>query len=179
MPMTSHLETQLGRLENFVQQHDYAGYDPYDALNSPVLRAATGRTKWGRIACTQLLKRCPVNLRPFLGIRPGQNPKALGLFLEGYARRHRREPCDNFADSAAYLIRRLAELSTPTRSGHGWGYNFDWPSRAFFVPKFNPSLICSSVIAHALLDAAEVFGSEEAYRFALPVGDFFLRDLNR
>jgi len=177
--MTSYIATQLTRLEHFVQRHDYAGYDPYDALNSPVLCAASGGTKWGRIACTQLLKRCPVNVRPFLGIRPGHNPKALGLFLEGYARLHRREPCDEFADSAAYLIRRLAELSTPTRSGHGWGYNFDWQSRAFFVPKFTPSIVCSSFVAHALLDAAEVFGSQQAYQLALPVGEFLLRDLNR
>ena len=176
---SSQIETQIAKLQEFVCQRNYAGYDPYDALNSPVLRAASCGTKWGRIVCTQILKRCPLNVRPLLGIRFGQNPKALGLFLEGYARLYRREPRDEFLQSANYLIRRLASLSTPTRSGHGWGYNFDWQSRAFFVPKFTPSIVCSSFVAHALLDAAEVFGSEEARRLVIPVADFFLRDLNR
>src|SRR5207245_4920672 len=113
MDVTQHLH----RLRAYVENREYAGYDPYDALNSPLLRVANGGTKWCRIACIQLLKRCPVNLRPLLGIRPGQNPKALGLFLEGYARLYRRERRDEYADSAAYLIRRLAALFTPTRSG--------------------------------------------------------------
>ncbi len=175
MDITQHLD----QLRAYIEKRGFAGYEPHDALSSPLLRAASCGTKWGRIACIQSLSRCPVNLRPVLRIRPGQNPKALGLFLEGYTRLHQRDPRDEYADRAAELIRRLAALGTQTRSGHGWGYHYDWQSRAFFLPKFTPSIVCSSFVAHALLDAAEVFGSREARELALPVGGFFLRDLNR
>ncbi len=173
------LETRLARLADYASERDYAGYDPYDALNSPLLRTASLGLKWGRIASIQLMKRSPVNLRPFLGIRPGQNPKALGLFLEGYARLYRQDPRGEYAARAAHLVRRLAALRVPSRSGYGWGYNFDWQSRAFFLPKSTPTVVCSSFVAHALLDAAEVFGWPHARQLALPTASFFLRDLNR
>jgi len=34
----------LDNLERYVRANDYAGYDPYDALNSPILRVLTGRS---------------------------------------------------------------------------------------------------------------------------------------
>jgi hypothetical protein len=40
------LETHLTRLADYASERDYAGYDPYDALNSPVLRAASLGLKW-------------------------------------------------------------------------------------------------------------------------------------
>jgi hypothetical protein len=179
MKMTSPLAAQIAKLARFVETRNYAGDDPYDALNSPLLRALSCGTKWGRIACIQALRQSPVNLRRLLGIRPGQNPKALGLFLEGYARLHRLEPRGEYAERARYLVRRLAALRALSRSGHGWGYNFAWQSRAFYLPAFTPTVVCSSFVAHALLDAAEAFGLEEARRLALPAGEFILGDLNR
>ena len=177
--MSLQIKARLTQLENFARVRDYAGYDPYDALNSPILRILSMGTKWGRVACTQALKRCPVNFRPLLGIRPGQNPKGLGLFLEGYARLHRLEPRDEYFERASHLIRRLAAQCSLTKSGHGWGYNFGWQSRAFFLPRFTPTVVCSSFVGHALLDAAQVFGIEDAYCLAVPIGQFILHDLNR
>jgi len=173
------VEKHLNRLEEFARERRYSGYDPYDALNSPLLRAATCGTRWGRITLTQLVRRCPINLRPLLGIAPGENPKALGVFLEGYARLHRFAPNDEYAEAADYLIDRLGSLCTSSNSGHGWGYNFDWQSRAFFLPKFTPTIVCSSFVAHALLDAHEAFGRRDALDLALPVANFILCDLNR
>jgi hypothetical protein len=175
MPIKEHLK----RLEEFARERRYSGYNPYDALNSPFLRAATFGTKWGRITLTQIVRRCPINLRPLLGIPPGENPKALGLFLEGYARLHRLAPRGEYAEAADYLLDRLDSLRTSSSSGHGWGYNFDWQSRAFFLPKFTPTIVCSSFVAHALLDTYEAFGRKDALELALPVADFILYDLNR
>lgn len=177
--MPSTIDQSIDRLEKFVVERGYAGYDPYDALNSRLLRTASLGTKWGRIACIQFLKRCPLNLRPALRVQPGQNPKALGLFLEAYVRLHRRNPVKQYADRAAPLISRLAELRSVTASGHGWGYNFDWQSRVFHLPKYTPTIVCTSFVAHALMDAAAVFGLEQARDLAVPVGDFFIGDLQR
>jgi hypothetical protein len=70
---------------SYVESADYAGYDPYDALNSPLLRRITANSKWARLAVTQLNRRSPANLRPLLRIPKGHNPKGIGLFLETVA----------------------------------------------------------------------------------------------
>jgi hypothetical protein len=48
--MKTHITKVTNRLLNYVEAADHAGYDPYDALNSPVLRALSVKNKWARIA---------------------------------------------------------------------------------------------------------------------------------
>ncbi|HIQ19828.1 MAG TPA: delta-aminolevulinic acid dehydratase [Planctomycetes bacterium] len=197
-----------------MERQGLRGYDPYDALNSPVLRLFTFGHKYARIAAIQTLKRCPINLRPMLLIRKDWNPKGLGLFLWGYAKLHRlqtgtplpapylrtinhqpstsnRQPpppgsCSlnpqrlpPALDQIDRLLDLLADLRSRNCSGHGWGYNFDWQSRAFFVPKGTPTIVNSSFIGHALLDTYAHTGRERALGLALPIKDFILKDLNR
>jgi hypothetical protein len=54
----------LEKLKIFIEKEQFKGYDPYDALNSPVLRGLSFGNKYLRIAFTQGLKRLPFNLRP-------------------------------------------------------------------------------------------------------------------
>ena len=69
----------------YCREREWAGFDPYDALNSELFaRTPLAKSRVARLALTQFLKRSPVNFRPLLGIRPHQNPKALGLFLSFY-----------------------------------------------------------------------------------------------
>lgn len=180
-PIIPHKEeaAALTLLRHWVEVQDFAGYDPYDALNSSFLRILSLGSKWGRVAVIQGMKRCPVNLRHLLLIPPGHIPKALGLFLEGYARLYRNDP----DDSARVRIIRLMELLESQRSsrcsGNGWGYNFDWQSRVFFVPRGTPNIVCASFIGHALLDVWDTLHEQRALDLALPIAQFFLRDLNR
>src|SRR5581483_11647740 len=58
---------------------DWRGYDPYDGLSSPLAPFLTLGTRGGRRVLTQVVKQCPVNLRPLLRIRPAWNSKALAL----------------------------------------------------------------------------------------------------
>jgi len=63
--------------------------------------------------------------------------------------------------------------------GPCWGYDFDWQSRAFFVPKYTPTIVNSSFIGHALLDSHKINGNQAALDLAIPIKDFILNDLNR
>src|SRR5882672_2820762 len=75
--------------ETFVlaERRHWRGYDPYDALLSPLARwPLLGNSRLFRLALTQAVKRLPINLRPLLGIKGGINPKALALFLSAAAR---------------------------------------------------------------------------------------------
>lgn len=167
----------FNRLREWIEERRYAGYDPYDALNSPIARLASLHCKWGRVAVIQALKRCPVNVRPLLLLRPGVNPKALGLILEGYIRSWPTDPAAS--EKVDKIVDLLGSLRTPLRSGHGWGYNFDWQSRVFSVSRGIPNIVCSSFIGHALLDAWDAMSHQRALDLAVPLGEFFLSGLNR
>ena len=171
--------TALEDLRHYIEVRDFAGVDPYDALNSPVLRLLSMGTRWGRIGVIQGMKRCPIDLRRVLWIKEGHNPKALALILEGYVRLAGYSQNDHYQLQIRHLLGLLAGRISRTHSGHGWGYNFDWQSRAFFVPKYTPSIVCSAFVGHALLDTYEWSGNEYALDLASPVSEFFLKDLNR
>ncbi|NQU05358.1 MAG: delta-aminolevulinic acid dehydratase [Calditrichaeota bacterium] len=169
----------IDRMCSYIEANNYAGYDPYDALNSPVLRALSCGRKYGRIAVIQLLKKLPVNLRPILGIRNDHNPKGIGLFLWGYAKLYKIEKKPEYLEQIDYLLSLLDRLQSRGYSGNCWGYNFDWQSRAFFVPKYTPTIVNSSFIGHALIDTYIITSNKKALELAIPIKDFILTDLNR
>jgi len=173
------VESSLSRLKEYIEESDYLGYDPYDALESPLLRFLTFRRKYLRIAAIQALKRSPINIRTLLGIKRGLNPKGLGLFLWGYSKLFSAKKNERYLERTDVLIDLLEQLKSDGYSGNSWGYNFDWQSRAFFVPKFTPTVVNSSFIGHALLDTYMQTGNERALSMALPIADFITSDLNR
>src|SRR5262249_35653986 len=72
----------LLKLLAYCRANDWAGYDPYDALNSRLFIAAPFlNSRWPRLILTQALKRSPVNLRGLLAVPKTQNPKGLALCL--------------------------------------------------------------------------------------------------
>lgn len=172
------VEPVFDRLLTRCEADDWSGYDPYDALRSPLIRALSFGSKWPRIAWIQLVKRSPVNLRPWLGVPKGVNPKALGLAARALVVEGTTRGIDRRADVTA-LLHRLDSLRSPGTTGSGWGYNFDWQSRAFFVPKGTPSIVCTTFVAHAYLDAYRAFGEAEWLDRAREACEFILVDLHR
>ena len=78
----------LAKLETYCRARDWAGFDPYDALNSELFaRTPMADSRVARLALTQLLKRSPVNVRSLLGVRPQPDPKATALFVSAYVKR--------------------------------------------------------------------------------------------
>src|SRR6266852_6872669 len=70
------------KLFSYCQSHNWAGIDPYDAVNSKIFQGLPFLDRRiPRLILTQALKRSVVNFRPLLFVPPAQNPKALGLFL--------------------------------------------------------------------------------------------------
>jgi rhamnogalacturonyl hydrolase YesR len=173
------IKNHIVSLSNYVQKRNFGGYDPYDALNSPLVRNMTFGKKYGRIAWIQLLRRIPLNLRPFLFVPKGSNPKGLGLFLGGYAKLYKTEARSEYLGQIHQLIGLLEGCRSIGYSGNCWGYNFDWQNRAFFIPKFTPTIVNSAFIGHALLDAYETTGIQSALNLAVPIKEFLLKDLHR
>ena len=160
------------------EQRDWKGYDPYDALRSPLVRALTFGQRWPRIAWIQLLKRSPINLRPVLLVPKGVNPKGLGLVARALVYDAAARGVDRRA-RVTEMLDRLDDLRSPEATGAGWGYNFDWQSRAFFVPKGTPSIVCTTFVAYAYLDAYLMWGERQWLERAREACDFVLSDLHR
>ena len=173
------VEKCIEEMLSIIESKNYAGYDPYDALNSPLLKLISSKSKYLRIVFTQFLRRCPVNLRPLLGVKKGHNPKGTGLFLWGYSMLYALTKETRYLEKVDYLIDLLERLRSYGYSGSCWGYNFDWQSRTFMRPAGTPTIVNTSFIGHALLDCFEMTGKQKALNMAIPIKDFILNDLHR
>ena len=146
------ITSALESLDSWIEDRGFRGWDPHDALSSPLLRQLTFQNHYARIFWVQLLRRSPLNLRRLLAIRQGYNPKGMGLFLASYARKYAVTHNPQQREYVIFLARWLLENACPGYSGMGWGYNFDWPNRAFFAPAGTPTIVNTAFIALAFLD---------------------------
>jgi hypothetical protein len=135
------------------RQSDYAGDDPFDALNSRLFQATPLR-HWplARLAWLQLFKRSPVNLRRIAGVPQLRNPKGVALFVMGLLERWQATGDAAQRDEAVRLGDWLlgARVDASRWPGAAWGYHFAWEARAFYVPLGTPNVITTCYVATAL-----------------------------
>jgi len=75
------ISASINLLDTWLENHKFLGWDPHDALNSPLLKKLSFENRLLGIFWVQLLKRLPINLRPLLGVPKGYNPRAWGCFF--------------------------------------------------------------------------------------------------
>ncbi len=172
----------LAALERYILDHKYRGYDPYDALASPLFRLPLLRSqktvRWG---CQQALKRLPVNLRPLLGIRPGYNPVTLGLCLQAYASLARADLGERkrYQDEMEALVDEIERLQSRGYSGPCWGYDFDWEARYARFPAFMPTVVATGFVTNALFQSRDLLSGGRVESLVTGAARFVLNDLNR
>lgn len=168
-------------LKKYCEDQKYKGWDPFDGLNSMVFKKLIfiNKNKYIRLAWVQLFKKNPINFRKFFIIEKDYNPKGLALFLNGYCNLYKVDPNDKYLEIINWMAQTIMDLQTHGFSGSCWGYNFDWQSLAFFQPKYMPTVVASTFIGYALLDAYDITKNDEYKKHALSICDFILNDLNR
>lgn len=154
------------RLDSWIEGEEFYGWDPHDALNSPFLRALACGTRLGGVLWLQLLKRSPINLRPILGIPKGYNAKGMGLFLASYVRKYRITQDRAHLERVGFFARWLIEHIERGYTGACWGYNFDWPNRAFLAPARTPTVVNTGFIGLALLDTYRLISEDDSEAIA-------------
>jgi len=175
------IEKSFIKLEEYCRSEAFKGYDPYDGLNSklfvylPFLR----KSRLFKLIWIQFFKRSPVNFRKIAGIKKDYNPKAVGLFLSAYCNLYKINPTQATLFQIRSFIDQLKQSQSDEYSGSCWGYNFDWQARAFFQPKNTPTIVATTFIGNALLDAYEIIGEEHLLNMARSACDFIIKDLNR
>jgi len=170
----------FNKLKAYCEKEDFKGWDPYDGLNSWVIQnTLLGKSRFFRLAWIQLFKRNPINLRRLFGVKKAYNPKGLGLFLIGYCNLYKIEKREEYLKQINLLATQIIELKTEGYSGACWGYNFDWQARAFFQPKYTPTVVATTFISEALLEAYEITNNKLYLDTVISASKFVLNDLNK
>src|SRR5918993_118153 len=100
--MREEFERVYEKLRAWCRERDYAGHDPFDALNSRLFRATPLRhSRLARLAWTQAFKRSPVNLRALARVPAGRNAKGTALFALAWMARLRSGRDDAEAEAEA------------------------------------------------------------------------------
>jgi hypothetical protein len=180
LQITQILQTVYDQLLAWCRDHDFAGHDPFDALNSRLFQATPfANSRNARLLWTQLVKRSPADLRALTRVPAERNAKGIALFALAQLATYRRLRSDEAELQARNLLAMLLSMKADGLSGVAWGYNFDWQSRNFFAPRGTPTVVPTAFAARAFIQAAREFNDEGYLDVARSVCDFILRDLPR
>jgi hypothetical protein len=174
------LEQASDDLFEWCRRRDFAGYDPFDALNSRLFQSTPFQhSQTARFIWTQVCKRSVLNLRPLLLVPPQKNAKGIALFALAALANYRRRKTIEAETGARQLLEKLWQMRIPDYSGAAWGYNFDWQSRNFFAPQGTPMIVPTAFAARALIEAYETFADPCFLQMARSSCEFILTDLKR
>ena len=172
------ISKSLFDLLQYVQSHDYSGYDPYDALNAEKL--GNLQNKFIKLAATQFFVYSPINLRFFLKIEPEKNPKAIGLFLQAYCKLFKQGFIEkkHFELVSRQFVEFLIQNRSEGYSEYCWGFNFAWQDQSRYTKKGLPTIVITSFIANAFLDLYELTNDKQFLNIVRSSCQFLLKDLH-
>jgi hypothetical protein len=175
--MDNQVESVLRKHLAHCEANNWAGIEPYDALNSKIVESLPFLDfRLPRLALTQFLKRSPINLRQLLLIGNTQNPKAIAVFLSAFVKLSTIGlACRQ--DYIELMIQRLIELRSPGTRYWCWGYSFPWQTRTDLVPRWSPNLVCTYFAVNALLDAYEQRKETRCLTMAVSAAEYLVNEL--
>lgn len=166
------------QVERWGHARRWTGSDPYDGTNARRLPRAILETALGRQLTAQLVKRCPLDLRPALGVPPGLNSVTLANVVAAHA-------IGGFLDADVHEVRlrdaveRLKALRSESYDEPAWGYHWHAHTRVLEFPRTEPNAVATAFAAHALLDAADRLGDDESLELGIGAAEWFLRRVPR
>ena len=166
------------RLYGWLEKNEYKGYDTFDGL-SAWIRPLTFETKFLRTVLQQGVRRFPLNTRPILGVPKDYSSKGMGFLARGFIRLHEATGEQVWAEKARFALQWLVDNKSKGYSGACWGNHFDYQSRSFYLPQNVPTIVWTSHIGHAFLDAYDHFGDQIYLQTAVSACEHIMRDLAR
>ena len=172
------LDRVIRGLHEWLAEGDYAGYEPYDLLNSPYLRGWARRQPFATCFIQSGRRFGGLALRRLLRVPESRNPKALGLILSAY--------CDlaragwSLRAETDHVRRLLLDLRSCGEEQFCWGYDWHYVSlRGAHLPAFSPNSIATVFCAEAFLDHADVFRDRVSHEIATTAAEWLVTRLNR
>lgn len=165
------------RLSAWLEKHDYRGYDTFDGLSARFVRPLTFETKLLRQVLQQAVRRFPINTRPMLGISRECSSKGMGFLARGFIRLHQATCNPEWKKRAEFTLKWLIDHQLPGYKGACWGNHFDYQSRGFYLPRGVPTVVWTSLIGHAFLDAYDHFKEDRYLQIAISACEHIVHDL--
>lgn len=166
------------RALDWARERGYAGWDPYDGLNSPYV-GVLGEHWFTRLAWMHAVNTLPVTLHRKLSIPEERNPKGVALFALAYLHLYEATGQDAHLEEAERLLEWLREHQSPYFEYPCWGYNFDWQNaRKFFLPAYHPSVVVTVFCAQAFVRHYRLVGEETSLDIAREACTFIRTEIN-
>lgn len=165
------LRKSLRAVARWVEEHDYRAYDPGDGDLS-FLRYFTLNTHILRRLLTAAVLRAPFHIRPWIGIRPHQSTKGTGYMAWGYLKMFAitKEPA--YYRRAQRCFEWLTANASPGYQQYCWGNHFAFSTRGGTMPRFTPTIVWSSLIGLAFLEAYEVLRDSRYLKVAASTAEW-------
>lgn len=172
--MKKKIASSIDKLEKWIEDHDYTGYDPADGLTSFFRPLTFGNLLLDRIL-QQLIWRSPINIRPLMGVKPLDSNIGRGYMAWGYTTRYKKTGGKKYKDRAEICLDWLREHKAPGYKDYSWGKMFDFASRGGRQNKFEPITIWTSLIGFAFLEAFEVTKDKKHLEVAESICNWILK----
>jgi hypothetical protein len=147
----------MQKVARWVEDHDYKAYEPFDGLSSPLHRLTTHNLLLDRIL-QQAVRQSPINLRPFLGIKPLPSTKGRGYMAAGYLTLYGLTGEPEYTRKAVLCLDWLMRHKSPKFQEYSWANHFDYSSRGGRYSRHESIIVWTSLIGQAFLDGFEALG---------------------
>lgn len=171
------IQQSLALVQGWVEEQGYRGYEPFEGLSSWARPLACGNLLAERLL-QQLIRQCPLNLRPVFGVKPKDSTKGRGYMASGYVMLYRVTKQQEYLDKALDCLEWLDKHKVARFRHHSWSNHFDFVSRGGRYTKDDPIIVWTALIGHAFIEAFEVSGRDWLLRVADSVCNWIL-DLPR
>ena len=155
----------LGQVAAWVERHGYRGYEPFDGLSSWA-RALTCGNELAERVLQQVVRQCPWNLRPVLGIGRQESTKGRGYMAWGYLNLYRATRNEEYLERATRCLKWLDRHRSALFPHHSWSNHYDFVGRGGGYSRHDPIIVWTSLIGHVYLEAFELTGEEWFLRTA-------------
>lgn len=172
--MKDKLQESIRKVENWIENSNYKGYEPFDGLSSSFRLLTFGNLFFDRLLM-QLIRQSPVNLRPLFGVKPLESTIGRGYMASGYLKMLKLTGNKKYKDNAMLCLDWLMDNKSPGYDDYSWGKHFDFASRGGRYPKFEPITIWTSLIGLSFLDAYETLHEKKYLDVASSVCTWILR----
>jgi hypothetical protein len=155
----------LNRVQEWVEHHNYQGYEPFDGLSSSI-RPLTFGNLFAERVLQQIIRQSPFNLRPLMGVTPKASTKGQGYMAWGYLILYRATKQDAYLEKAIRCLHWLNQNRVARFKYHSWSNHFDFASRGGYYTKNDPIIVWTSLIGHAYVEAYDITQDNEFLRVA-------------
>jgi hypothetical protein len=167
------LEESIQKVEKWVEDHDYKGYEPFDGLSSYLRPLTCGNLFLDRLLL-QLIRQSPINLRRILGVKPLDSTIGRGYMAWGYLQMLKITGNHDYKEKAIDCLEWLKENKSSGFNHYCWGKHFDFASRGGRYPTFEPITVWSALIGQAFLDAFEILENKNYLEVAKSICDWIV-----